>query len=63
MHGGALSCPNLTAKHEGTESQACIYLNWKSVLLCATEWTLSQLLGDVLIVLNSTLYLESILCT
>lgn len=38
----------LTATHQGTESQACVCLNWKSVLLSVTEWTLSQLLGDVL---------------
>lgn len=51
----------LTAKHQGTESQTCICLNCESVLLSVTEWTLSQLLGDVLS-LNSTLYFESILC-
>lgn len=38
----------LTAKHQGTGSQACLYFNWKSLLLSATEWTLSQLLGDAL---------------
>lgn len=38
----------LTAKHQGTGSQACICLSWKSLLLPVDEWTLSQLLGNVL---------------